>query len=128
MSREIEFRVYIKPLKRYATGYETILYHHQCNMEPSWTVNISPEEYYGDEELIIEQFTGLLDRNGKKIYEGDILEFGIAGAENRGVVGYEKDFGSYVTYTSEGYIIASLFTSRGKIIGNIHENKEFIDD
>ena len=78
------------------------------------------------EGLVIEQYTGLKDKNGKEIYEGDIMEFGIAGAENRGVVGYEEDFGSYETYTSKGYIIAPLFTSRGKVIGNIHENPELL--
>lgn len=79
------------------------------------------------DKVILEQDTGLKDKNGREIYEGDIMEFGIAGTENRGVVGYEEDFGSYETYTSKGYIITSLFTSRGKIIGNIHENPELLE-
>ena len=71
---KIKFRAYIKPLKRYAKDYESILYHHQCNMEPTWTVNVSPEEVYGDEDLIIEQSTGLYDKDGKEIFTGDIVE------------------------------------------------------
>lgn len=83
-------------------------------------------EEIDDTRFIVEFETGLTDKNAKMIYDGDIMEFGIAGDENRGVVGYEEDFGSYETYTSKGYIIAPLFTSRGKIIGNIHENPELL--
>lgn len=135
--RTLKYRAYIKPLKRYAEKYETILYHHQCNMEPSWTVNISPEEYYGDEDLVIEQFTGLLDRNGKEIYEGDIVEEDI-------------DFNSkmtdgtfrYKVYWNEDELCWSLdpigpesihndlweLNSSCEVIGNIHENPELLED
>lgn len=111
MSREIKFRCW-----------------NNCSREyiPENELMNNFAEYLREEHLYIEQYTGLKDKNGEEIYEGDIMEFGIAGAENRGVVGYEEDFGSYETYTSKGYIIASLFTCRGKIIGNIHENPELL--
>lgn len=128
MSREVEFRVYIKPLKRYATGYETILYHHQCNMKPSWTVNISPEEWYGDEDLIVEQFTGLIDTNGKKLYEGDILG-GVFGGCYVGWCDTTKTFELFNCY--EHYCMAcdgdilwcelSDSNANLEVIGNIHE-------
>lgn len=141
----LKYRAYIKSLKRFAKGYETILYHHQCNMEPSWTVNISPEEYYGDEDLVVEEFTGLFDRNGKEIYEGDIVKF----------VFYRKDRIGKVVFDfipdSEGFYIEKHYgwgiwcddnfnTSLGdyaddnmrcegiEIIGNIHENPELVGE
>lgn len=125
MSRPIKFRVYIKPLKRYAEKYETILYHHQCNMEPSWTVNISPEEYYGDEDLVIEQFTGLLDRNGKEIYEGDIVQIDDHILGDFEVVWHNL---GWKIKRSVGYESLSAHKSEDcTVIGIIHENPELLN-
>lgn len=117
--RTLKYRAYIKPLKRYAEKYETILCHHQCNMEPSWTVNISPEEYYGDEDLVIEQFTGLLDRNGQKIYEGDILDDGTHICK----IKWSEHFAAFEALNEhEGYKSNAWFEAKyGEVIGNIHE-------
>ena len=119
--RTLRYRAYIRPLKRYAEKYETILYHHQCNMEPTWTVNISPEEYYGDEELVIEQFTGLSDRNGKEIYEGDIVEYG-----NKNIEAVRFEQGGFYPF-AEGYNdFGCPYGEDVKVIGNIHENPELL--
>ena len=81
----------------------------------------------------IGQFTGLMDKNGNEIYEGDIVE-------------WEKDNRKYVVKFWEGMLYASVeeynegilggfplhvFTQgdegyRCEIVGNIHDNTELL--
>ena len=69
----------------------------------------------------IMQYTGLKDKNGKEIYEGDILE------DVRG--NYHKvifENGSFkVVWPHINYTLGSV-KSKLEIIGNIHENPELL--
>ncbi len=72
------------------------------------------------------QYTGLKDKHGKEIYEGDIVTLSydtnalgtIEWAEEHG--GFSIDWGSEVVYTLD---VVGL-----KIIGNIYENPELLND
>ena len=77
------------------------------------------------------QFTGLTDKNGKKIFEGDIVSFADCwDTQHKGVVYWCS--GSYNVDCSksdneEDKDIFRLFTAYAcgaKIIGNIHDNPE----
>jgi uncharacterized phage protein (TIGR01671 family) len=88
-----------------------------------------------DDLIALEQFTGMLDKNGKEIYEGDIVENGadIIMTVIQGV-GFEvgkTDFG--VMIYSDGFALkfsdGSGYCSISgeeelEVIGNIHENPE----
>lgn len=73
------------------------------------------------------QFTGLLDRNGKEIYEGDVVSAG-----DGGVFEVRFEFAGWhfaKTPQSAYYAYPSFHSnaSRMTIIGNIHENPELLE-
>jgi uncharacterized phage protein (TIGR01671 family) len=78
-------------------------------------------------DCIIEQYTGLKDKTGKEIYDGDIVStficFGPGGQEKRNIE---------VAYDRLGQISIQLWVFNEdikawpEIIGNIHENPELL--
>jgi len=107
--REIKFRVWDEEGNKY-------------------TMTISSDgkiEYYnlqngsGGDEYILEQFTGLYDKNGKEIYEGDIVRI-----ENvvNSPVRWREDIACWAL---QSYIIGNTWdSSLLEVIGNIHEGEK----
>ncbi|EKK0897948.1 YopX family protein [Campylobacter jejuni] len=76
--------------------------------------------------LEIELFTGLYDKNGVRIYEGDILELFATGEIITGRVVYDKEKARFELVTSDEDIVDFTFYIDIEIIGNIHENAELL--
>lgn len=86
----------------------------------------------------VEQFTGLHDKNGKEIYEGDILtnsngncNYAISWSRKScRFIGKGNDGDKYGPYTLKISIASryeeNLFKNELEIIGNIHENPELL--
>jgi len=78
------------------------------------------------------QYTGLTDKNGKRIFEGDIVECWSEGVCARGTVQQRKD-GLWIIYPSwQKHIMWSLCPddlshTTVEIIGNIHDNPELVE-
>jgi uncharacterized phage protein (TIGR01671 family) len=92
------------------------------------------------EKLIIEQYTGLKDCNGKKIFEGDIVKYHDQGnvyvSDKYGAIvfheckfqiksksAFANDVVFYALVSNEASFFAGKKTT---IIGNIHDNPELI--
>lgn len=76
------------------------------------------------------QFTGLLDKHGKEIYEGDILKQNLGRREIIGVMFFNEQqaqFGFNAEIESEKKIPENIvIKSKPEIIGNIYENPDLI--
>jgi len=75
----------------------------------------------------LEQFTGLLDRNGKEIYEGDIVTWGYGPTAVR-FAALEEDNEEGYPVKRIGWIVDDCFLDGNcEVIGNIHENPELLE-
>lgn len=88
----------------------------------------SPPDYVFVEHLVIMQSTGLVDKEGTEVFEGDILHHQIQ-TEYTFIVKYDKDNARwYGDGLSRTYRIDLMkhFMQYYKIIGNIYENPELL--
>ena len=104
MSREIKFRFWYKPSKEMSLA---------VGLEEIRTMNDQAEDKDGN--LIPMQFTGLLDKNGVEIYEGDVIQ-SRNGAKK--LVEWNDLFTGYKAIQSS----LSL-----EVIGNIYEDPELLE-
>lgn len=101
----------------------------KCFMNHSHVIEIRvlALENNGEGRFIFQQWTGLLDRQGREIYEGDILHIKTKkGYEHIGNIGVIRmSHTAYVVGTSTGEYLV-VYCDELEVIGNIFENHELL--
>jgi len=124
--REIKFRAWDNLKKEMiAEGYHVIGEVTVFGLIDQWVQErrgkVPSLEYYG--HIIEMQFTGLKDKNGKEIYEGDILAGGM-------IVCWRDDLASFALrkegWAYDHYFGEAIDAGNTEIIGNIYENPELL--
>ena len=96
----------------------------------------------GADEVILMQSTGLKDKNGKEIFEGDVVSrnSGMPSVVEFGKWIYEEDFGYKIKnigfYLNSSYDDDEFFQAMDyedirknyEVIGNIYENPELLEE
>jgi len=136
--REIKFRAWDKKSKKMRTvesiGFGELSYYN----EGYPVVNMIGRDCIDDKDIIIHrdsyqhelmQYTGLKDKNGKEIFEGDIIRYyHKAVGEIIRVVRYKYGMYGIEGKANETQIpFANILDSEREIIGNIYENPELLE-
>ncbi len=116
-NRQIKYRVWSK---------DTMLSYNEICHHPLW--------WFNDGDKVTQQFTGLVDKNGKDIYEGDIIETFTSqvsmfkGRQLFKIV-WLKETANFIIWQSNSVwwtITEEYMNNHCKIIGNIFENKDLL--
>ena len=93
---------------------------------PHIVISYGPDtfDWFEVDPETVGQYTGIDDREGEKIFEGDVFKIG---AEDN-IYTVKFDYGCFLAYEDDVQvgILAELATMFIKKIGNIHDNKELL--
>lgn len=121
MSRKIKFRVWDIPNQCWSD-----LFHAITEDGVLWHFpNSGLAERDDPEQYIVEQYTGLTDKNGKEIYAGDIVEY------DWYIVGDKPAYrvNNVVIFDYKGGMVGNDMIwecTNVEVIGNIHEHPELL--
>lgn len=126
MNREIKFRIWDvenkEMLKVQELDFEPTFYGGRIAIRPD-----QYNDYFDTEDMILMQYTGLHDKTGKEIYEGDIVKkTGNIGIDIGKVIYEYNGFIVDVMNMDRPYGRVHLLEKFTEVIGNIYEDSELL--
>ena len=112
--KEIKFRLWCQSYKEWEKD--------AWYVSPEGKACVLKDRYpLNPENHILMQYTGLKDKNGKEIWEGDIIE---VGKNFIGKIEFDKSEAKFCYKTPTSTV--GLYGFHGEVIGNVYQNPELI--
>jgi hypothetical protein len=135
MSREIKFRAYLKEEKK-MVNVETIDFSEKSiqYLEKNEIIDIYLLRTKFLEDIELMQYTRIKDKNGKEIYEGDILKYNFpydGRLKHVSPVKFletEASFGIKDRYENEIPLYKITANNYFEVVGNIYENHKLLEE
>ena len=94
------------------------------SLTKKFTFKLPKEFHFTHKRFSVQQFTGLLDKQGKEIYEGDIVDYYIDGyKQTNPLIVDHKNLIIGLNHDDKYY---QMEEETLEVIGNIYENKDLI--
>ena len=121
--KELKFRAWIKGYNCYADvlGFEQdrLFVQFQSGERAQHRL------YVPIEDCVLEQYTGLKDKNGKEIYENDIVSVRNKNRKNEYDIGV-VEFGKAAFRCP--FLLGKYRSGQVEVIGNVHENADLLEE
>lgn len=129
-----KFRAFIKDTKQ-IVDVKSIFFENEV-------AKVTDNEFYQFEDVIVMQSTGIYDKHGVEIFEGDIVQqvhaydYATLEIETDFLEPFEVKKGNYVQgkwiaeeVDGENYsVVRYVFGKDVKVIGNVHQHPELLED
>nr|DAJ66393.1 MAG TPA: YopX protein [Caudoviricetes sp.] len=104
--------------------------------EDDRAIIIYPDRFGNKCRIIVDpktvgQYTGLKDKNGTKIFEGDVVKRFLLGKMYIFQIGYDNGLASFIgqagiKFTTFDYDSAEFASAEFEVVGNIYDNPELL--
>lgn len=130
--RDIEYRAFVKETKKMLPVTDSCFNETEAaGVSGCGNANCTLcVDWYSFDDVVLMQYTGLKDKNGKKIFEGDIVNckfFDRMVSDIAGVINFIDCVWAVSDFKNKR-LYQLIDVDNIEIIGNIHENSEILEE